>query len=70
MWGPPALPRDRTVLLHAATARLLQSPDTKHRFAELGAEPVGSAPETFRNFLQNEIVKWEKVVKASGARAD
>ena len=70
MWGPPGLSTERTNQLYTETARLLQSADTARRFADLGAEPVGSTPDAFRTFLRNEIVKWEKVVKASGARAD
>ena len=70
MWTPPRLPRDLSERLYADTAKLLQSPDTKQRFAELGAEPVGSTPDAFRTFVRDEVSKWEKVVKASGARAD
>jgi tripartite-type tricarboxylate transporter receptor subunit TctC len=69
MWGPPRLPRERVAQVHAATAKLLQSADTKQRFAELGAEPLGTSPEAFVTFLRAEIAKWEKVVKASGAQA-
>jgi tripartite-type tricarboxylate transporter receptor subunit TctC len=70
LWTPPRLPRDLAERLYADTSKLLQSPDTRQRFADLGAEPVGSTPDAFRTFLRDEIVKWEKVVKASGARAD
>jgi tripartite-type tricarboxylate transporter receptor subunit TctC len=70
MWAPPRLSRDLTQRLYAETAKLLQVPDTKQRLADLGAEPVASTPDAFRSFLSDEIVKWEKVVKASGARAD
>jgi tripartite-type tricarboxylate transporter receptor subunit TctC len=70
LWAPPGLARDRTKQLHAEVAKLLQSPDAKRRFADLGAEPVGSSPEAFHEFLKYEIAKWEKVVKASGARND
>jgi tripartite-type tricarboxylate transporter receptor subunit TctC len=70
MWAPPRLSRDLTQRLYAQTAKLLQVPDTKQRLADLGAEPVASTPDAFRSFLSDEIVKWEKVVKASGARAD
>ena len=70
MWTPPRLPRDLAERLYTDTAKLLQSPEVKQRFAELGAEPVGSTPDAFRTFLRDEIVKWEKVVKASGAKAD
>jgi tripartite-type tricarboxylate transporter receptor subunit TctC len=70
LWAPAGLPRDRTHQLHAEVSSLLESADTKRRFSELGAEGVGSTPEAFSAFLKNEIVKWEKVVKASGARTD
>jgi tripartite-type tricarboxylate transporter receptor subunit TctC len=70
MWGPPGLPRERVQRLYRDTAKLLQAPDIQKRFADLGAEPVGNTPEAFGSFLANEIAKWEKVVKVSGARAD
>ncbi|MES2561849.1 MAG: tripartite tricarboxylate transporter substrate binding protein [Pseudomonadota bacterium] len=68
MWGPAKLAMDRTLFMQRAVASLLQTPEMKRRFAELGAEPVGSSPDAFKVFLANEIKKWEKVVKASGAR--
>ena len=64
------LPRESVKLLHAEVVKLLQSPDVKQRMAQLGAEPIGSTPEQFGAYIKAEIVKWEKVVKASGARAD
>jgi tripartite-type tricarboxylate transporter receptor subunit TctC len=70
LWTPPRLSRDIKERLYADTAKLLQSPDTRQKFAELGAEPVGSTPAAFTAFLRDEIAKWEKVVKASGARAE
>jgi tripartite-type tricarboxylate transporter receptor subunit TctC len=70
MWAPPRLSRDLTQRLYAETAKLLQAPDTRQRLADLGAEPVASTPDAFTHFLRDEITKWEKVVKSSGARAD
>jgi tripartite-type tricarboxylate transporter receptor subunit TctC len=70
LWGPPRLLPERMMLMQGHVAKLMQTPDIKRRFAELGAEPVGSTPEAFKTFLAGEIAKWEKVVKASGARND
>ena len=70
LWAPPGLSRDTVKYLHGEVVKVLNAPDTKRRFADLGAEPLGNTPEAFSAFLKNEIVKWEKVVKASGARAD
>ena len=36
----------------------------------LMAEPVASTPEQFGVFMKNELAKYEKVVKASGAKVD
>ena len=43
---------------------------SKTRFAALLAEPVASSPEQFGAFMKSELAKYEKVVKASGARVD
>jgi hypothetical protein len=33
-----------------------------------GAEPVTNDPETFRQFMLNDVKKWAEVVKRSGAK--
>ena len=56
--------------LHDEFMRALQAPDIRERFAVLGAEPVGSTPEQFAALIREDIVRWAKVVKASGVRLD
>ncbi len=70
LWGPPGMSRPHLTRLNAETVKVLSTPDTRRRFLELGAEPIGNSPEAFMAFVKNETAKWEKVVKASGARAD
>jgi len=70
LFAPAKMPRDRASRVHGDVVKLLKTPDVKDRFAQLGADGVGSTPEAFTAFLKNEIAKWEKVVKASGAKAD
>jgi tripartite-type tricarboxylate transporter receptor subunit TctC len=48
----------------------LQVPAVRERLAALGFDPQPNTPEAFAAFLKTEIVKWEKVVKTSGAKAD
>ena len=72
-WGlvaPAATPPDVVAKLNAAFVAALNSPETKTRFAALMAEPVASSPEQFGAFMKSELAKYERVVKASGARAD
>jgi tripartite-type tricarboxylate transporter receptor subunit TctC len=38
--------------------------------SNIGAEPVGSTPADFAAFYRNEVTKWGKVVRDSGAQID
>lgn len=72
-WGlvaPAATPRDVVDRLNKAFVAALQAPETKTRFAQLMAEPVGNTPEQFGAFMKKELTRYETVVKASGARVD
>jgi tripartite-type tricarboxylate transporter receptor subunit TctC len=72
-WGlvaPAATPRDVVERLNKAFVAALQTPETKTRFGQLLAEPVGNTPEQFGAFMKQELTRYESVVKASGARVD
>lgn len=72
-WGlvaPAATPKEVIAKLNQAFVAALKTPETRARFASLMAEPVPSTPEEFGAFMKNELVKYEQVVKASGARVD
>jgi tripartite-type tricarboxylate transporter receptor subunit TctC len=72
-WGlvaPAATPRDVVERLNKAFVAALQAPETKTRFAQLMAEPVGNTPEQFGAFMKKELTRYESVVKASGAKVD
>ncbi len=56
--------------LNAEIVRALATPEMRERLAALGAEPVGNKPEEFAAFIREEIPKYAKVIKASGAKAD
>ena len=72
-WGlvaPAGTPKDVVTKLNHAFVAALNSPEAKARFATLMAEPVASTPEQFGAFMKRELARYEKVVKASGARVD
>lgn len=72
-WGlvaPAGTPREAVLKLNQAFVAALRSDEAKSRFAALMAEPVPSSPEEFGAFMKAELAKYEKVVKASGAKVD
>ena len=72
-WGlvaPAGTPHDVVERLNHAFVTALDSPEAKTRFAMLMAEPVPTTPAEFGAFIKSELAKYEKVVKASGAKVD
>jgi tripartite-type tricarboxylate transporter receptor subunit TctC len=69
-FAPAATPRDIINRLNTEMNRAMKMPDVIQRLAGDGVEAVGTTPEQFAAYLKQEVAKWGKVVKASGAKAD
>ena len=67
---PAKTPRPIIDRLHTEIVRALKSPDTQERMKGLGADPVGNTPEQYTAFMQEEIAKWAKVIKAAGIKGE
>lgn len=67
---PANLPKEIVTRLNAEIRTALANPTVRERFKALGAETDPSTPEDFRELARREVVKWEKVVKFSGAKID
>ena len=68
--GPANLPKDITTRLNAEVNKALQSADLKKKLGDQGADVAGSTPEQFAKLIRDEIARWGKVVKESGAKID
>ncbi|MDB5809209.1 MAG: tripartite tricarboxylate transporter receptor family protein [Betaproteobacteria bacterium] len=69
-FAPAATPRDIIAKLNGEINKFMRSPDVTQRLAGDGVEAVTMTPAEFGIYLHNEIVKWGKVVKISGATVD
>jgi tripartite-type tricarboxylate transporter receptor subunit TctC len=70
MMAPAATPKAIVDLLNADVQKIANSPDVKEAWSKQGAVPMHMSPEEFRKFMEQDIQKWAKVVKLSGAKVD
>ena len=72
-WGlvaPAGTPKDVIARYNQAFVTALNAPETRARFAALMAERAPDSAEAFGAFMKRELAKYERVVKASGAKVD
>jgi tripartite-type tricarboxylate transporter receptor subunit TctC len=68
--APAGTPRDIVAKLNAETVRIMALPEVRDRALATGAEPATGTADEFVAFIATELPKWERVVKASGAKAN
>ena len=72
-WGifaPASTPPAIVNRLHRELSAILTSAETQKRFSSEGAEALQMAPAEFGKFVVAETVKWARVVKEAGIRAE
>jgi tripartite-type tricarboxylate transporter receptor subunit TctC len=70
MVAPAGLPRELSEKIAADVARVLAQPGMRDKFVQQGADPVGSTPQEFADYMRAETVKWRPLVQSSGATVD
>lgn len=68
--APPKLPQPLVNRLHSELVKIVKMKDINDRILADGAEPVGSEPEAFRQYLLADLAKWARLVKESGAKLE
>ena len=68
--APAATPPAVIARLHAEIAKVMAADDIKAKFADLGAQPVGSTPAELAAFLRGEMTKWAEVVKVANIKIE
>jgi tripartite-type tricarboxylate transporter receptor subunit TctC len=68
--APAGTPKDIIARLYKETVAILRTPEVKERFAKDGTEVVASSPRAFDAYIRAEMVKWAKVVKSAGIKAE
>lgn len=67
---PAKTPRPVVDKLNAEITKAIKHPDVAKRFAQLGAEPVGSSPEELAKYLGTEIPRWSEIIRTRDIKAE
>ena len=70
IFAPAGTPRDVIATLHAAIERALDSKDVRDKLAAQGCEVMKGTPAQFAALVRDDLPKWAKIVRESGARLD
>lgn len=70
MFAPAGTPKHIVLQLNSAIAKALESKDVQERLAGVGCEPYKSSPEQFAQLVRDDLPRWAKTVKDSGATVD
>ncbi len=70
LFAPAGTPRDIVMKLQGEIAKMVADAPTRERLLSMGLDPVGSAPDEFAAYVKSETVKWGKLVREAGIKAN
>jgi len=70
LWGPAALPKELGRRLSGEVAKAVRSQLAVERLGEQGFDAVGSTPEEFSTFLDQELVKYTRIVRQANVKVE
>ena len=68
--APARTPQAVITRLNAEIVKVLALPEVRNLFASQGIETLGGTPDRFASYIRDEIAKWAKVIRLSGAKAE
>jgi tripartite-type tricarboxylate transporter receptor subunit TctC len=70
LMAPASTPKPIVERLNAEVRKIVDSPEMKGAWGKQGAVAMSMTPEEFGRFLRDDIEKWSRIVKISGAKPD
>jgi tripartite-type tricarboxylate transporter receptor subunit TctC len=70
VFAPTGAPKPAITWLHAEIAKALDAPEVKEKLGGVGCEPFKGTPEQLAATVRDELPKWQRLVKESGATLD
>jgi tripartite-type tricarboxylate transporter receptor subunit TctC len=70
LMAPKGTPAPIVSRLNAEVTRITARPEIKAEWAKQGAVAMSMTPDTLTQYLNDDIAKWERIVRISGAKPD
>jgi tripartite-type tricarboxylate transporter receptor subunit TctC len=70
LFAPAGTPPALVARINAEIAKMLAAPDVRDRISAAGFEPVGGSADDFAGYVKDEVDRWAKIVRATGAKED
>ncbi len=70
LFVPAGTPKEIVGKLHGEITKIMDSPEMKERLVGLGVEAAPSTPEQLAALMRDDLVRWARIVKDSGAQLD
>ena len=70
LMAPAGTPREVIAKVGQGIARALNEPEVREKLTAQGIEPTANSPAEFAAIIGTETVRWAKVIKETGARAE
>jgi tripartite-type tricarboxylate transporter receptor subunit TctC len=70
MLAPAGTPPELVAKIQRDAARVLSDPETRERLTKMGVDLILNTPEEFKVYLNAEIARYTKIIKAAGLKAE
>jgi tripartite-type tricarboxylate transporter receptor subunit TctC len=68
--APARTPKDIVLRLNAEMLKIMRTPDIAASMHNTGIQVVGGSPDDFRRVIADELIKWRRMVKITGAKME
>ncbi|HYI85546.1 MAG TPA: tripartite tricarboxylate transporter substrate-binding protein, partial [Burkholderiales bacterium] len=70
MLAPAGTPPELVARIQRDSARVLSDAETRERLTKMGVDLILNTPDEFRTYLNSEIARYTKIIKANGLKAE
>ncbi|HEX6158393.1 MAG TPA: tripartite tricarboxylate transporter substrate binding protein [Burkholderiales bacterium] len=70
MLAPAGTPPELVSKIQRDAARVLSDTETRERLTKMGVDLILNTPEEFRTYLNSEIARYTRIIKAAGLKAE